>query len=49
VRLVSYPVVDRRAGHGVKLYSSPHEQMQAPVHSGVDLTQAQQAELFGQL
>ena len=49
VRLVSYPMVARRAGHGAKLYSSPHEQMQAPEHSGVDLTQAQQSELFGPL
>jgi hypothetical protein len=49
VRLVAYPTVARRAGHGGKLYSSPGEQMQAPEHSGVDLTQAQQSELFGPL
>ncbi|GIH06971.1 hypothetical protein Rhe02_50380 [Rhizocola hellebori] len=49
VRLVPYPTVARKASHGVRLYSSPGEQRQAPEHSGVDLTQAQQNELFGPL
>jgi hypothetical protein len=49
VLLVSYPVVARRGGQGARLYSSPHEHMQAPAHSGVDLTQGEQSELFGPL
>jgi hypothetical protein len=46
VRLIPYPMTPRKAGQGVKLFSSPAEQIQAPAHSGVDLTRAEQTELF---
>lgn len=46
VRLVQCPVVARRGEHSQRLFSSPVEELPAPVHSGVDLAQAEQSDLF---
>ncbi len=46
VRLVACPVVARKLGTGQKLFFSAGQELEAPEHSGVDLTQGEQAELF---
>lgn len=46
VRLVRCPVESRRTADGHKLFSSPSQTPPPPRHSGVDLSQAEQSELF---
>ena len=46
VGLVPFPVQARKHGAGPKLFYTPGQQLEPPEHSGVDLTQAEQAELF---
>lgn len=46
VRLIRCPVVARRTSDGHKLFSSPPRTPPPPRHSGLDLSDAEQSELF---
>jgi hypothetical protein len=47
IQLVTCPVVVRRGVRGQHLFSFPSTQLAPPPHSGIDLSQSQQAGLFG--
>lgn len=46
VRLVACPVLERRGSHGRKLFSSADHALEPPEHSPLDVTGAEQADLF---
>jgi hypothetical protein len=47
VRLIPRPVEARRTADGRKVFSTPAVDKPAPRHSGVDLSHAEQSDLFG--
>jgi len=46
VRLIGRPVVARKAADGRRVFSTPAEEKPPPEHSGVDLSHAEQSDLF---